>query len=161
MQLAIRKHHSELSGRCINVELTAGGGGNSDQRKEKLRVRNRTLDEQRVCRHHQIPLISCLMFIIQRKRALIGQPRRVKPRPRRCLNPGCILDIQRPQGPLSNPLNPRLGQSLPRRTGPRNQRRHGGRARAARLYKPRGHRVVQTLSRSAEYVSKESVRRYM
>ncbi|KAG9080734.1 hypothetical protein FRC06_006208 [Ceratobasidium sp. 370] len=47
MQLAIRKHHTELAGRRINVELTAGGGGNSDQRKEKLRVRNRTLDQQR------------------------------------------------------------------------------------------------------------------
>lgn len=48
MQLAIRKHHTELAGRRINVELTAGGGGNSGERKEKLRVRNRTLDEQRV-----------------------------------------------------------------------------------------------------------------
>lgn len=48
MQVALRKHHSEIAGRRINVELTAGGGGNSDQRKEKLRVRNRTLDEQRV-----------------------------------------------------------------------------------------------------------------
>ncbi|CUA67543.1 hypothetical protein RSOLAG22IIIB_07425 [Rhizoctonia solani] len=47
MQAAIRKHHSELAGRRINVELTAGGGGNSDQRKEKLRVRNRTLNDQR------------------------------------------------------------------------------------------------------------------
>ncbi|CAE6507148.1 unnamed protein product [Rhizoctonia solani] len=47
MQAAIRKHHSELAGRCINVELTAGGGGNTDQRKEKLRTRNHTLNEQR------------------------------------------------------------------------------------------------------------------
>lgn len=47
MQLGIRKHHTELAGRRINVELTAGGGGNSDKRKEKLRDRNRTLDEQR------------------------------------------------------------------------------------------------------------------
>ncbi|KAF8755884.1 RNA recognition motif [Rhizoctonia solani] len=46
-QVAIRKHHSELAGRRINVELTAGGGGNSDQRKEKLRTRNHTLNEQR------------------------------------------------------------------------------------------------------------------
>ncbi|KAF8599747.1 hypothetical protein BDV93DRAFT_448856 [Ceratobasidium sp. AG-I] len=48
MQLGIRRHHTELAGRRINVELTAGGGGNSGQRKEKLRTRNRTLDEQRV-----------------------------------------------------------------------------------------------------------------
>ncbi|CAE6487142.1 unnamed protein product [Rhizoctonia solani] len=47
MQVAIQKHHSELAGRQINVELTAGGGGNSGQRKEKLRTRNHTLNEQR------------------------------------------------------------------------------------------------------------------
>ncbi|CAE6421347.1 unnamed protein product [Rhizoctonia solani] len=47
MQVAIQKHHTELAGRRINVELTAGGGGNSGQRKEKLRTRNHTLNEQR------------------------------------------------------------------------------------------------------------------
>ncbi|GAA5994436.1 Nop6p [Rhodotorula paludigena] len=40
LQSALRLHHSTLSGRKINVELTAGGGGNSAARKAKI-------DEQR------------------------------------------------------------------------------------------------------------------
>lgn len=35
------------SGRRINVELTAGGGGKSEGRKEKIRVKNTRLEEQR------------------------------------------------------------------------------------------------------------------
>lgn len=35
------------SGRKINVELTAGGGGGKDNRKEKIRVKNVRLEEQR------------------------------------------------------------------------------------------------------------------
>ena len=33
----------------INVELTAGGGGKSEGRIEKLKKRNKELHEQRVC----------------------------------------------------------------------------------------------------------------
>ncbi|BGP39291.1 hypothetical protein JCM10450v2_003246 [Rhodotorula kratochvilovae] len=40
LQSALRLHHSTLSNRKINVELTAGGGGNSAARKAKI-------DEQR------------------------------------------------------------------------------------------------------------------
>ncbi|KAI5480367.1 RNA binding protein [Pseudohyphozyma bogoriensis] len=36
LQSALRLHHSELAGRKINVELTAGGGGNSVNRKRKI-----------------------------------------------------------------------------------------------------------------------------
>lgn len=35
------------TGRRINVELTAGGGGKSEARKEKIRVKNTRLEEQR------------------------------------------------------------------------------------------------------------------
>lgn len=35
------------TGRKINVELTAGGGGGTDARKEKIRVKNVRLEEQR------------------------------------------------------------------------------------------------------------------
>ncbi|KAM0718082.1 hypothetical protein Q7P37_006414 [Cladosporium fusiforme] len=35
------------TGRKINVELTAGGGGGKDNRKEKIRVKNVRLEEQR------------------------------------------------------------------------------------------------------------------
>ena len=50
LQQALRLHHSELEGRKINVELTAGGGGKSEHRVKKLRERNKGLHEQRVPR---------------------------------------------------------------------------------------------------------------
>ena len=48
LQQALRLHHSELEGRKINVELTAGGGGKSEHRVKKLQDRNKGLHEQRV-----------------------------------------------------------------------------------------------------------------
>ncbi|KDQ63347.1 hypothetical protein JAAARDRAFT_29369 [Jaapia argillacea MUCL 33604] len=47
LQQALKLHHSTLEGRQINVELTAGGGGKSDTRLTKLKVRNKELDAQR------------------------------------------------------------------------------------------------------------------
>ncbi|KAJ3477144.1 hypothetical protein NLI96_g10670 [Meripilus lineatus] len=47
LQKALRLHHSELDGRRINVELTAGGGGKSESRLSKLKERNKELHEQR------------------------------------------------------------------------------------------------------------------
>ncbi|KAI0734644.1 hypothetical protein C8Q72DRAFT_791904 [Fomitopsis betulina] len=47
LQQALKLHQSELDGRMINVELTAGGGGKSDVRIEKLKKRNKELHEQR------------------------------------------------------------------------------------------------------------------
>ena len=58
LQKALRLHHSELEGRKINVELTAGGGGKSEHRVKKLQERNKGLHEQRVLRPH----ISSLVF---------------------------------------------------------------------------------------------------
>lgn len=55
LQQALRLHHSELEGRKINVELTAGGGGKSEHRVKKLQERNKGLHEQRVLRF-QTPL---------------------------------------------------------------------------------------------------------
>lgn len=48
LQQALKLHHSQLEGRMINVELTAGGGGKSDARLAKVRERNKELHEQRV-----------------------------------------------------------------------------------------------------------------
>lgn len=56
LQQALRLHHSELEGRKINVELTAGGGGKSEHRVKKLQERNKDLHEQRVPRL-RIPLL--------------------------------------------------------------------------------------------------------
>ncbi|OCB87879.1 hypothetical protein A7U60_g5015 [Sanghuangporus baumii] len=47
LQHALKLHHSALDGRQINVELTAGGGGKSSTRLEKLKGRNRKLEVQR------------------------------------------------------------------------------------------------------------------
>lgn len=48
LQQALKLHQSVLDGRKINVELTAGGGGKSEARLEKLKQRNRALHEERV-----------------------------------------------------------------------------------------------------------------
>ncbi|SCZ98601.1 BZ3500_MvSof-1268-A1-R1_Chr7-1g09214 [Microbotryum saponariae] len=47
LQSAFRLHESELNGRKINVELTAGGGGNSEARKKKLQDKRATMQKER------------------------------------------------------------------------------------------------------------------
>lgn len=44
LQSALRLHHSVLEGRKINVELSAGGGGNTASRVKKLKAKNAKLD---------------------------------------------------------------------------------------------------------------------
>ena len=62
LQQALRSHHSELEGRKINVELTAGGGGKSEHRVKKLQDRNKGLHEQRVPRF-RIPFFLYLTVL--------------------------------------------------------------------------------------------------
>jgi RNA recognition motif-containing protein len=63
LQAALRLHQSELDGRRINVELTAGGGGRGDSRLAKLKARNKDLAAQRVRQSPRIaqllPLLTC------------------------------------------------------------------------------------------------------
>ncbi|THH18546.1 hypothetical protein EW146_g2454 [Bondarzewia mesenterica] len=47
LQQALKLHHSTLDSRKINVELTAGGGGKSENRLAKLKERNKELATQR------------------------------------------------------------------------------------------------------------------
>lgn len=47
MDLALAKHHAIFEGRKINVELTAGGGGNSKARLEKIKEKNLKVEEER------------------------------------------------------------------------------------------------------------------
>ncbi|KAG9314193.1 hypothetical protein JVU11DRAFT_4979 [Chiua virens] len=47
LQQGLKLHHSQLDGRQINVELTAGGGGKSMARTKKLKERNKELEGQR------------------------------------------------------------------------------------------------------------------
>lgn len=55
LQQALKLHHSQLDGRMINVELTAGGGGKGDTRLAKLKQRNKDLHSERV----SVLLIIC------------------------------------------------------------------------------------------------------
>ncbi|KAI0066460.1 hypothetical protein BV25DRAFT_1820410 [Artomyces pyxidatus] len=50
VQQALKLHQSDLDGRRINVELTAGGGGKSEARITKLKTRNKELSAQRTKR---------------------------------------------------------------------------------------------------------------
>lgn len=47
MDIALSKHHSIFKNRKINVELTAGGGGNSQNRLAKIKEKNVKMDEER------------------------------------------------------------------------------------------------------------------
>ncbi|KAJ2629553.1 hypothetical protein H4R22_003258 [Coemansia sp. RSA 1290] len=47
MKRALDYHHRLLGTKSINVELTAGGGGNSESRKNKLEVRRKDLEKER------------------------------------------------------------------------------------------------------------------
>ena len=47
LQKALRFHHTMFRGRQINVELTAGGGGKSERRTEKIKAKNAGLDKER------------------------------------------------------------------------------------------------------------------
>ncbi|KAI8340272.1 hypothetical protein BC941DRAFT_419971 [Chlamydoabsidia padenii] len=48
---ALAFHHTYLNKRQINVELTAGGGGNTSNRTEKLKTKNERLQEERQKAH--------------------------------------------------------------------------------------------------------------
>uniref|UniRef100_A0A0L0NWP1 RRM domain-containing protein n=1 Tax=Candidozyma auris TaxID=498019 RepID=A0A0L0NWP1_CANAR len=47
MEHALRMHKLMIRNRKINVELTVGGGGNSENRQQKLKEKNEKLEEER------------------------------------------------------------------------------------------------------------------
>src|SRR5579862_6710597 len=47
LEKALRCHHTMLGARKINVELTAGGGGKSENRMGKIKEKNEVLEEER------------------------------------------------------------------------------------------------------------------
>ncbi|SCU87266.1 LADA_0E02960g1_1 [Lachancea dasiensis] len=47
MDVALMQNKTEMKGRKINVELTVGGGGNSQVRLEKLKNKNMKMDDER------------------------------------------------------------------------------------------------------------------
>ncbi|KAK6341941.1 hypothetical protein TWF730_001424 [Orbilia blumenaviensis] len=46
-------HHSEFEGRKINIELTAGGGGRNNDRKERVKAKNDSLNVERRKRYEE------------------------------------------------------------------------------------------------------------
>ena len=50
-QKLLKLHHSKMSGRKINVELSAGGGGNSEKRKAKIKQKNQKITKFRKSVH--------------------------------------------------------------------------------------------------------------
>lgn len=51
LRKALKFHHTLLEGRKINVELTAGGGGKSETRVEKIKAKNAGLEKERAKLH--------------------------------------------------------------------------------------------------------------
>jgi len=55
-QIGLKLHHTRLKGRRINVEITCGGGGKSQGRKEKIRERNEKLQQKKKHKKQKISL---------------------------------------------------------------------------------------------------------
>jgi nucleolar protein 6 len=66
LQQGLKLHGSTLDGRRINVELTAGGGGKSEKRVQKVQARNKHLLEERVRVDHPLLLLNCLFSLSSR-----------------------------------------------------------------------------------------------
>lgn len=47
MQNALKFHRSRVLGKCVNVEVTCGGGGRSENRRAKISEKNRTLRQNK------------------------------------------------------------------------------------------------------------------
>lgn len=64
LQQGLKLHHSELDGRQINIELTAGGGGKGLTRMKKLKERNKELEGQRVCHDRTVDFARQLIRLL-------------------------------------------------------------------------------------------------
>lgn len=47
LRKALMLHHSDLKGNKITVELTVGGGGRGENRKQKIQAKNEALNQER------------------------------------------------------------------------------------------------------------------
>lgn len=68
LQQALKKHQTELDGRKINVELTAGGGGKNEARLQKVKAKNRSLMDQRVGNLCTSPIVFNVVCDPQKQR---------------------------------------------------------------------------------------------
>jgi RNA recognition motif-containing protein len=131
LQQALKLHQSQLDGRMINVELTAGGGGKSESRLAKVRERNKELHEQRaslsslqICRSR---LAQCVFF---RKRSWKERRRKVVTLKLVCLTWNALSDTPLPRVSLKHQrrnapgLYPKKQKYHPRREARRNRQKH-------------------------------------
>ena len=72
LQQGLKLHHSQLDGRQINVELTAGGGGKGTTRMKKLKERNKELEGQRVCNISIVDLMQLMQLSAETARSQGG-----------------------------------------------------------------------------------------
>lgn len=52
-QKALRMHHGKLKGRRVNIEVTAGGGGNNSRRQAKIKAKNEKIQRFRETIHEK------------------------------------------------------------------------------------------------------------
>jgi RNA recognition motif. len=50
-QKLIKMHHLKVKGRKVNIELSAGGGGNSKSRKNRIKEKNQKIQKYRKSLH--------------------------------------------------------------------------------------------------------------
>ena len=50
LQSALKLHHTKFGDRRINVELSCGGGGKTEERTEKIKAKNTRVQRQRIKR---------------------------------------------------------------------------------------------------------------
>lgn len=53
-QKLLKMHHLKVRGRKVNIELSAGGGGNSKDRKEKILKKNQKITKFRKALHDNV-----------------------------------------------------------------------------------------------------------
>ena len=49
-QSALKLHHTKFGDRRINIELSCGGGGKTEERTEKMKSKNKRVQRQRLKR---------------------------------------------------------------------------------------------------------------
>jgi len=114
LQNALRLHHSELDGRKINVELSAGGGGKNEARVKKLKEKNAKLD---VCGVYPILFVFILTGSYRSTDSAV-----------QLLTTRSLRRSRKIQGKCDIPLL--LGQKPPLSTSPLGQFRKMGRLQA-------------------------------
>ena len=66
LQIGLKLHGTRLKGRRINVEVTCGGGGKGQERKEKIKERNEKLQQKKKHKKQKISMQTYLFHLVGR-----------------------------------------------------------------------------------------------